>query len=190
MGGWGRREISAMDRKTWLRGEIGAWRAEGLVDAETAARLEARYAATGGVSWGIVLAGAFGAFLVGLGVIALVAANWDEFGRAARTAFALVPVLACGVAAAWAGAKGKTGAALMEPLGVLWLGAVAAGATIVAQTYQTGDSLAGLLLFITVLAVPVLFATRSMAATAGWAVLGLVWAGYQVEESGSSWALP
>jgi len=42
MAGWrggrdGRGKRTAMDRRTWLRGEIGAWRAEGLVDAATAA---------------------------------------------------------------------------------------------------------------------------------------------------------
>ena len=178
-----------MDRKTWLRGEIGAWRAEGVVDEATAERLLARYGGGGGVSWGIVLAGAFGAFLVGLGLIALVAANWDEFGREARTALAVAPVAVCGLAAAWAGSRGKTGAAVMEPIGVLWLAAVAAGSTIVAQTYQIGDSVAGLLLFIAVLGIPLLFATRSMAATVAWAVLGLVWAAEQASSTGYSWGL-
>jgi len=179
-----------MDKRSWLRGEIAAWRAEGLVDEATAARLAERYGAAGGrLSWGILLAGVFGAFLTGLGVIALVAANWDEFGKAARTALALAPVLACGAAAMGCAAKGKSGAAVMEPLGVLWMAAVAAGSTIVAQTYQIGDSVAGLLLFIAALSALVPFATRSMAATAAWAALGLVWAVAQSDSTGNSWGL-
>lgn len=171
-----------MDRNRWLKGEIAAWRAEGLVDEGTAARLLARYGREGKSSWGIVLAGVVGGFLVALGVIALVAANWEAFGRAARTALAVVPVAACGALAAWAAAKGKTGAAWMETLGVLWLGAVAAGATIVAQTYQIGDSVAGLLLFISALGYPVLWATRGRVATVVWTVFALACVGVQCDE--------
>lgn len=166
-----------MDKRTWMQNEIAAWRAEGLVDAATAERLSARYAAPGGrLSWGILLAGVFGAFLVGLGLAALVAANWNDFGRAARTALAFAPVAACGAAALLFAAKGKTSAAMMEPMGLVWFAAVAAGATIVAQTYQIGDSAEGLLLFIALLALPVLFATRPRVATVVWTVFAIVWA--------------
>lgn len=178
-----------MDRNRWLKGEIAAWRAEGLVDERTAARLLARYGgAAGRASWGILLAGVFGGFLVALGVIALVAANWEAFGRAARTALAVGPVAVCGAVAAWAAAKGKTGAAWMETLGVLWLGAVAAGATIVAQTYQIGDSVSGLLLFISALGYPVLWATRGRVATVVWTVFALVCVGVQCDERAASQA--
>ena len=176
-----------MDKRSWLRGEIAAWRAEGLVDEATAARLAERYGAAGGrLSWGILLAGVFGAFLTGLGAIALVAANWDGFGKASRTALALGPMVACGITVVWASAKGKTGAAVMEPLGLLWLAAVAAGATIVAQTYQVGDSVAGLLLLIAVLGYPVLWATRGRIAVLVWTVFALVWMFQQCDQNGAS----
>lgn len=175
-----------MDRKKWLRSEIDAWRAEGLVDAATADRLLARYGTGGGVAWGVMLAGAFGAFLVGLGLIALVAANWDALGKVARVSVSSAPLLACGVAAIVLSAKGKTGAAVMEPLGVLWLGAVAAASTVVAQTYQVGDSLAGLLLFIAALGYPVLWATRGRLASLVWTAFAMVWMVMQEDETGNS----
>ena len=175
-----------MDRKSWLRGEIRAWRKDGVVDEETAERLLRRYEAEGKASWGILLAGAFGAFLVGLGIIALVAANWDCFGKVARVGVSALPLAGCGIAALWAGAKGKTGAAVMESLGVLWLGAVAAAAVVVAQTYQVGDSVAGLLLFIAVLAYPALWATRGRIAVLAWTVFALVWMFVQCDESGET----
>lgn len=175
-----------MDRRSWLRGEIRAWRKDGVVDEVTAERLLRRYEAEGKVSWGILLAGSFGAFLVALGIIALVAANWDCFGKVARVAVSAAPLAACGVAVAWASAKGKTGAAVMEPLGVLWLGAVAGAATVVAQTYQIGDSAAGLLLFIAVLGYPVLWATRGRIAVLAWTVFALAWMFQQCDESGES----
>lgn len=179
-----------MDKRTWIKGEIAAWRDEGLVDAATAERLSARYAAPGGrLSWGILLAGVFGAFLVGLGLAALVAANWNDFGRAARTALAFAPVAACGAAALLFSAKGKTSAAMMEPMGLVWFAAVAAGATIVAQTYQIGDSAEGLLLFIALLALPVLFATRARLVTVLWTVFAIVRACVRGDDAGRSAAL-
>ena len=122
--------------------------------------------------------------MVGLGLIALVAANWDGFGKAARVGVSALPLAACGVAALWAGAKGKTGAAVMEPLGLLWLAAVAAASTVVAQTYQVGDSVAGLLLFIAVLAYPALWATRGRIAVLVWTVFALVWMFSKCDEIG------
>ena len=56
----------------------------------------------GSLSWGMLILGGFGALMIGLGVIALFAANWDEFGREARAAIALAPVVACGATAVWA----------------------------------------------------------------------------------------
>lgn len=53
----------------------------------------------GRLSWGAIIAGAFGALMVGLGIIALFAANWDMFGREARAAIAVAPVVACGAVA-------------------------------------------------------------------------------------------
>ena len=80
----------------WLKGEIALWRQEGAVDEATAERLLARYAALpAGVSLGRVILGSLGALLVGLGVIALLAANWEDFSRGLRTVIAFAPLTAC-----------------------------------------------------------------------------------------------
>ena len=104
----------------------------------------------------------------------------------ARTALAFAPVAVCGAAALLFSAKGKTSAAMMEPMGLLWLAAVAAGATIVAQTYQIGDSAEALLLFIALLALPVLFAVRPRLATVLWTVFAIVWACVRGVDGGKS----
>ncbi|MBR6022243.1 MAG: hypothetical protein IK066_07475, partial [Kiritimatiellae bacterium] len=72
------------------------------------------------------------------------------------------------------------------PGGVLWRAGVAAVSTVVAQTYQVGDSVAGLLLFIAVLAYPALWATRGRIAVLVWTVFALVWMFVQCDESGES----
>ena len=74
----------------------------------------------GRLSWGAIIAGAFGALMIGLGVIALFAANWDAFGREARAAIAVAPVVACGAVAVTSALKDVKTRALWEPLGIFW----------------------------------------------------------------------
>lgn len=179
-----------MNRKEWMRGEIAAWRSEGVIDAGLAAELTRRYAETESrISWGAVLAGTFGALLIGLGVIALFAANWDCFGRGARAAIALAPVVCCGVVATLSSWNGWKSAFLWEPLGILWALATSAAACLVAQTYQVGGSAPGLVLLVAFLTLPLACLTRSVALTALWPVFAVVWAGAAAFESGEDWPL-
>ena len=179
-----------MDKREWMRREIGAWRDEGIVTEETAATLMQRYQPTERrFSWGVMIAGGFGALMIGLGVIALFAANWDSLGRPARAAISLAPVILCGLAALVASLKGWKSMALWEPLGILWCIATAAGTCLVAQTYQVGGSVPGLILFVALLMLPVVWISRSVMAMALWPILAIVWTFAQCEIQSCSFAL-
>ena len=136
-----------------------------------------------------MIAGGFGALMIGLGVIALFAANWDQFGRHARAAISLAPVVICGLAALVASVKGWKSMALWEPLGILWCIATAAGTCLVAQTYQVGGSVPGLILFVALLMLPVVWISRSVMAMALWPILAIVWTFAQREIQSGSFAL-
>ncbi len=119
-----------------LRSELERWRAEGLVDERTAAAIAARYPDDGGTS----AAGAIlllGGALVGLGVIALVAYNWEELPRALK--LGLLGIVMSGLQLAgfwlWRGARPRLGQALVLA-GVLFFGA---NIGLVAQIYQVHD---------------------------------------------------
>ena len=131
----------------------------------------------GRLSWGAIIAGAFGALMVGLGIIALFAANWDVFGREARAAIAVAPVVACGAVAIAASLRGVRARALWEPLGILWCVSVAAATCLVAQTYQVGGSVPGLVLLVALLMLPAIWTTRAVAPTVLWPILAIVWGG-------------
>ena len=118
-----------------------------------------------------------GALMVGLGIIALFAANWDMFGREARAAIAVAPVVACGAVAIAAALKGVRARALWEPLGILWCVSVAAATCLVAQTYQVGGSVPGLVLLVALLMLPAIWTTRAVAPTVLWPILAIVWGG-------------
>ena len=145
----------------------------------------------GRLSWGAIIAGAFGALMVGLGIIALFAANWDMFGREVRAAIAVAPVVACGAVAIAASLKGVRARALWEPLGILWCVSVAAATCLVAQTYQVGGSVPGLVLLVALLMLPAIWTTRAVAPTVLWPILAIVWGGVSslAAGAGESFAL-
>ena len=165
-----------MKKEEWLRGEIAKWRSEGAVDEATAATLLARYPQSESrIGWGAIIAGSFGALLVGLGVIAIFAANWDFLGRGARAAVSVAPLVACCGVAILAKARGWRSMALWEPLGILWFVSTAAAACLVAQTYNVGGRGPDLVMFVAVLTLPVVWTTRSVAAMSAWPVLAIVY---------------
>ena len=129
----------------------------------------------GRLSWGVIIAGAFGALMTGLGIIALFAANWDELGRAVRAAVSVAPTLICGMVALVASAKGWRTKFLWGPLGILWCISIIAGTSLVAQTYQVGGSVPGLILLVALISLPAVWVTQSAAATALWPVFAIVW---------------
>ena len=138
----------------------------------------------GRLSWGTIIIGGFGALMIGLGVIALFAANWDAFGREARAVIALAPVVVCGVVAILAHARGVKSRALWEPVGILWCVSVAAAACLVAQTYQVGGSVPGLVLLVALLTLPVTWVTRAAAPMALWPIMAVVWTISSVVDGG------
>lgn len=129
------------------------------------------------LSWGAIIAGAFGALMIGLGVIALFAANWDVFNRSARAAIAIFPVLVCGIVAVVAAVKDVKAKALWDPLGILWCVSIAAATCLVAQTYQVGGSVPGLILLVALLMLPTIWTTRAVVPTVFWPIMAIVWGG-------------
>ena len=166
-----------MNQKEWICREIGEWRQEGLVDAQTAETLIGRYqSGRRSLSWGMALTSGFGALLIGLGIIALFAANWDFFGRSARAVISLSPVAICGVLALIASVRGWKAPVFWESIGILWCISTAAATSLVAQTYQVGGSVPSLILFVALLMLPVVWVTKSVAAMAAWPIIAIIWA--------------
>lgn len=166
-----------MTNVEYMRREIDVWRTEGLVTAELSERLLGRYEkGARRFSWGVVFLSAFAALLVGLGVISIFAANWEEMGRATRAFVSLVPIVICAIFAVLAERKGWESAAIREPLGILWTIATIAGTALVAQTYNLGGSVPDLVLLVTFLTLPIIWVTRSSALIGAWPIFAFVWA--------------
>ena len=84
----------------WLRGELPALVAAGILTEETARALERHYPDADpqrSRNFGLVLLAVIGSALVAAGIILLIAHNWDEFSRPLRSAIAFVPLISAQV---------------------------------------------------------------------------------------------
>jgi Predicted membrane protein (DUF2157) len=109
-----------------LNARLARWREAGVVDGPTAARIEAfeaRGEGRSGLRWPVILAIAFGALMVGAGVLLFVAAHWDRLSPAARFASVLAMVGFFHAAGAYFTERFPKLSIAMHGLGTLALGA-------------------------------------------------------------------
>jgi len=161
----------------WLIREVDAWEREGVVDTATATRLRTRYAlaVANETPWGRIIFGSLGALLVGLGIIALLAANWSDLGRPVRTIIAFMPLCTCAVLYVAGYRRGWSSRAFLEPLGLFWGLAIGTGIALIGQTYHLPQDAEAFTLVWTLLLVPVCYATRALAPVAGYFIGLLIW---------------
>ena len=143
----------------WVLGELPTLLEGGVIDGATAERLRRHYEAAAGPSrnWALTIFGLLGGTLVGLGVILLLAHNWADLSRAARTALAFAPLVAAQLLAVWILRTGKTSAAWREGVGLFWTLAVGSAIALVAQTYHIPGDAGRFALTWMLLALPIVY---------------------------------
>ncbi len=124
----------------WLRGEIEAWREDGLIDQSLAATLLERYPLSSAErGWGRLVFSAIGAILIGLGVILFFAYNWEELPKAAKLFLVASGLLASHGAGLWLARSGKHPRSLSEGMHVIGTMMFGAGIWLVAQIYHIDE---------------------------------------------------
>lgn len=151
---------------------------EGLITPEQAERIKARYAGGPEGSGRMMLFTALiGGLLVGLGLILVVAHNWNELPRAARTLLAFLPVVAGMVAIAWGLARRPGSAAWREGGAAFLACALCACIALLSQIYHIEGELSGYLLTCALLVLPLLYLPGSLAAALIFLALATGYAG-------------
>ncbi|MBP5319966.1 MAG: DUF2157 domain-containing protein, partial [Kiritimatiellae bacterium] len=177
-----------MRHEVWLKREMALWAREGLADEATLSRIAARYEARGrreGLSVGQIIFSALGALLIGLGVIALLAHNWQAFGRPMRTVLSFLPLALCAGGYLYGQLTRKPlGRGYHEALGILWSCAVGASIALVAQTYHISGDPQRFVLAWGVLTLPVLYGTRAFGSILIYFILMVVWTALEQENGG------
>lgn len=132
---------------------------EGLITADQAQRIRARYApdADAGSNRMLVVLAILGSLLVGLGIILVVAHNWNDLARPVRTALAILPVL-IGQGLVWFGLQRKPDAtAWREGSAVFLACALCACVALISQIYHIPGELDGYLFTCSLLILPLLY---------------------------------
>ena len=143
----------------WVLGELPTLMQEGVIDGATAERLRLHYesAASKSRNWALTVFGILGGSLVGLGIILLLAHNWADLSRTARTALAFAPLVASQLLAFWILRAGKESPAWRESVGLFWTLSVGAAIALVAQTYHIPGDAGRFALTWMLLALPIVY---------------------------------
>jgi hypothetical protein len=158
--------VPATRHQRWLEGELPRLVEAGVLDDAAAARLRAHYRSGAPARAAVPLFAVLGASLVGLGIILLLAHNWESLSRAERAALSIALLLLAQGLAGFALLRRTASVAWSEGSALFLV--IASGATIalLGQTYQVPGNLRSFLgqWLVLALAVPYLFAARGAAA--------------------------
>jgi hypothetical protein len=167
--------MSEQKHVRWLEGELPKLIAAGVLPAEAAEKLRQHYrAGSGGEGGGrrgaILVFSILGGGLIGAGLILLIAHNWEQLGRPARTVVSVLPLVAAQALAAFVLRWKPASTAWREGVGAFWTLAIGASIALVGQTYHISGDLPAFVLTWTLAALPVVYVLRcSTAALLFWA---------------------
>lgn len=170
----------------WLAEQLPAWEREGIVTAAGARLLRERYPVEprGGLAQMIV--GAVGALLVGTGLIAVLAYNWDDFPRWVRLLLALGPLAATQATSWWVIRRGESAKPWMrESAALVQTLAVGSAMALVSQIYNLPGRWTDLVFWWCVVAVPLAWVLKSNAAAIAYLVGIAIWTVAQASERGN-----
>jgi uncharacterized membrane protein len=124
----------------WLFGELERWKRERIITEEQAGLIRALYPdTTKRSSWGLILFSGLGAAVIGLGVILLLAYNWQDipkFGKLALIFGSMALAHATGLWLRWKSRPQPEIGGALSLLGTLLFGA---GIWLVAQVYHIDE---------------------------------------------------
>ncbi|MEX0966864.1 MAG: DUF2157 domain-containing protein [Bacteroidia bacterium] len=108
-----------------------------------------------------IVFGILGAILVGLGIILIIAHNWDEFSRTVKVVFAFLPLLAGQVLCGYSLIKQPDSTAWKEASTAFLFFAVGASISLVSQIYNIPGNLSSFLMTWMLLCLPLVYVMKS-----------------------------
>ena len=165
----------------------------GLISADQIAAIEQYYAEKKPDSPNrlLLIFGVLGALLIGLGVILIIAHNWDELGRTTKTILAFIPMLIGQGLVAYTLRKQPDSIAWREASATFLILAVGACISLVSQIYHILGSMEDFMLTWVILSAPLIYVLRSSMASLLY-LIGISWyvfeAGYgYYDDHTASW---
>ena len=173
-----------------FRKEIDELLSKGIIDQPTADRIRNYYSRTeaDGGNRLFAIFGILGALLVGLGVILIVAHNWDQLSQSARLTFSFVPTIIGQTLCFYVFRKRISSVAWREGASVFLFLSVGATISLIAQVYHLPSDLNEFLFTWLLLVAPLIYLMRSNF-TSLLFIVGVTWLGWLTNEGEpqSSW---
>lgn len=134
-----------------------------VISSETADKIRDYYRQKGSQSTNrlFVVFGVLGAILIGLGIILIIAHNWDELSRGTKTFFAMFPLLIGQIFCGYTILKKEESMAWRESSASFLFFAVGACISLVSQIYNIPGNLGGYLLIWMLLCLPLIYLMNS-----------------------------
>ena len=135
----------------------------GIINQETALKIEDYYQKKKGGSTNrlFVVFAVLGAILVGLGIILIIAHNWDELSRLTKTIFAFIPLVIGQILCGYSLLRKNHSVAWSEGSASFLFFALGATISLVSQIYNIPGNLSSFLLTWLLLSLPLLYLLKS-----------------------------
>lgn len=139
----------------------------GVISAETADKIRAFYQEKEGQSNHrlFIVFGILGAILVGLGMILIIAHNWDDLSRMTKTVLAFIPLLLGQVLCGYVLVKKQDSVAWRESTTAFLFFAVGAIISLISQIYNIPGNISSFLLTWMLLCLPLVYVMKSSIAS-------------------------
>lgn len=136
---------------------------ENVISQELADNIQEYYRNKKGTSSKLLLVvfSILGAILVGLGIIQIIAHNWDDFSINTKVIFSFLPLVASQILAAFALIKKYESKAWLESTAILLVFSIGACISLISQTYHIYGDLAKFILVWSLLSLPIAYIFRS-----------------------------
>ena len=160
----------------WLRGQLPELVAAGAISPDNASAIDRHYGpAEARSNFGFVILATIGAALVGAGIVLLIAHNWDDLSRPARTGIAFVPLLVALGFVGFALTRRNESRPWREAVSVFDFAAIATSISLVSQTYQIQGSFAEFIRVWLLLCLPIIYLLRSSIGAGVYLVGTMIW---------------
>ena len=160
----------------WLRGQLPELVAAGVISSENAGAIERHYGPVESrTNFGVIILASVGAALVGAGIILLIAHNWDDLSRAARTVIAFIPLLIAQALVVFTLMQRSESRPWREVVAIFDVAAVATAISLISQTYQIQGSFADFMRVWLLLSIPIVYLLRTTLGACVYVIGALVW---------------
>lgn len=156
-------EISR-EKMDWLSDQLPKWVERGVLTEQKADDIQSLYRVPEQKGWaGIILTtlSVFGAFLIGGGILLIVAHNWDMLPKVVKLFCSFVPVLVGLKLCWWVMENRSASAAWREGSAVFLACAIAANISLIGQIYHLSSGLDRYVLTVSLLIVPLIYLMQS-----------------------------